>query len=258
MIGLIRAELKKFSSIRMTWVLIVSGVSLSLMYVMSYALMAGLDMGSGVMIPGLDDPSGLSVHLTYSGIGMGAYAIAIVLGIVSATAEQRYRTATATYLVTPHRSRVLAAKWIAAFLWGAIFAIIDLAVCLPAAGFLVSRVDGHFELATSDLATIAVGTLAAFALYAALGVAIGALVKNQIGAIVGALAWVMIVESILTTLVPEPARYLPGGAMAAMSEMVSLNGQGFLEPWQGGVLLLAYATVISLIAAKVGSRQDVS
>lgn len=256
MSGLFRAELRKFASIRMTWVLIGSGIALSLMYVLTYALLAGKDLGQGMMIPGLETE--LTVHLVYSSIGMGAYAIAIVLGIVSTTSEYRFRTATSTFLVTPNRNAVLAAKWLAALVWGGVFAAIDLAICLPTAMVSINTNPNHFQLSTADLVTVGVGTFVGFALYASFGVAIGALVRNQVGAIVGALAWVLIVESILTTMLPAPAKYLPGGAMASLAEMRSLDGTGFLAPWQGGLLLLAYALGLALVAGFVSQKQDIS
>lgn len=256
MIGLLRAENRKIAATRMTWILLASTVALSLMYVLSYGLLAGVDLGEGVMIPGVE--AEMTVRLIYSGIAMGAYVIAIVFGIVNYTAELRHRTVTLTLLVTPHRWRVVAAKFATSALWGAIFAVIDLAICLPVAMWLINSKPNHWQLPTADLVTVGIGTVVGFALYAALGVALGALLRNQIAAIVGTLAWVMIVEAIFMALLPVQGKWLPGGAMAALAESRALNGVAFLTPTQGGLLLLAYALVIGAVASLTSVRRDVT
>ena len=256
MIGLLRAEAKKVSSIRMTWVLIASGVVLSLIYVLTYGLMAGQELGGQASpIPGLENE--MTVRLVYSSIAMGAYVIAMVIGIVMSTSEIRYRTSTVTYLVTPDRWKVVSAKYVVALAWGAVFALIDLAICLPTA-ILVIGLKPHWQIPTQDLFNMSLGTVIGFALYAALGVALGALVKNQIGAIVGALSWVMIVESVIVLIFPGPGKWLPGGAMGAMAQTVGLDGSRMLEPVAGGLLLLAYSVVLVAAASLTTVRSDVS
>jgi ABC-2 type transport system permease protein len=52
----------------------------------------------------------------------------------------------------------------------------------------------------------------ASALWAALGVGIGAIVRNQVATIVGLFAWVFVVEILLFQYLPGMARYAPGAA----------------------------------------------
>ena len=255
MINVLRAENRKMLSARMTWILLAATVLLSLIYVLSYSLIAGKDLGSGMMLPSLE--SELAVLLVYSGIGMGAYVIAIVLGVISSTAELRYRTATLTYLATPSRSRVLAAKFIISLIWGAGFALIDLVVCVPVSMAIINS-GPHWQIPTDMLLDISLGTVVGFSLYAALGVGLGALMRNQIGAIVGTLTWVFVVEAIFMALMPEQGKWMPGGAMAALAQSRSLQGQEFLSPQQGGYLLLIYAVVVGLVAALTSVRRDVT
>jgi hypothetical protein len=257
MINLLKAENRKVVSTRMTWVLIASTLLLSLMYVLSYGLLAGQDLGQGApMIPGTE--SELTVRLIYSGIGLGAYVIPIVLGIVIATGEYRYRTITLTYLATPDRWKVSAAKFVIAMAWGAIFALVDVAVSFPTAMALIGSNPDHFALSAGTLWTIAGGTIAGFALYAALGVGLGMMMRNQIGAIVGALTWVFIVEAIFMALVPKIGQWLPGGAMAAMTESRALTGESFLSVNQGIWLLATYSVTVIVAAMITTNRRDVS
>ena len=257
MLKLLKSENRKMTSTRMTWVLLASTVLLSLMYVLSYGLLAGQDLGEGApMIPGTE--SEMTVRLIYSGIGLGAYVIPIVLGIVIVTSEFRYRTMTLTYLASPHRWQVTAAKFVIAAVWGAIFAVVTLAISLPIANLLIGSNPDAYELGSDTITAISLGTVGGFAMYSALGVGIGMLLRNQIGAIVGALTWVFVVEAIFMAIVPNVGKWLPGGAMAALTESRALTGEAFLSANQGLWLLSTYAVVVVALAIFTSSKRDLA
>ena len=71
---------------------------------------------------------------------------------------------------------------------------------------------------TSRLLKLIAGNTAASALYAAIGVGLGALIRNQVGAIIGALGWIFLVEPLLT-IIPGfddvITRWFPTGAANA-------------------------------------------
>ncbi len=60
------------------------------------------------------------------------------------------------------------------------------------------------------------GTLAATALWGAIGVALGTIVRNQVGAIIGLLAWGFVAENLLFALVPDVGRLGPVHAQDAL------------------------------------------
>jgi ABC-type transport system involved in multi-copper enzyme maturation permease subunit len=254
MMGLIRSEFRKISTVRMTYVLLISSILLTATYITMYALLAGFDNGSGQTLPPLT--SEMSVRMVYSSIG-AAYIIVLVFGIIGFTNEIRHRTVTLTYLATPHRGNVIAAKFVAHGVWGIIFAAANVVIGVPLAMWLVNSRE-HFEIPLADIWAVSIGTLAAFALYAILGVAIGALVRNQIGAIVGALVWVMFIEAIFIAIIPDVGKWMPAGAASAMLQARALDGAKYLEPVQGGLLLAGYAIVFGVIAAFTTNRKDVS
>ena len=98
------------------------------------------------------------------------------------------------------------------------------------------------------------------ALYGPIGVGVGALVRNQIAAVVGALAFVFVVEQLVVALLPEVGRWLPGGATAAVLQLGDLATQrGELLPvWGGALLLVAYAVVLSVVGARSTLRRDLT
>ena len=62
------------------------------------------------------------------------------------------------------------------------------------------------------------GAALASGTYAMLGVALGALTRNTVAAVLGALAWVQVVEvGILQGAVPSVAKWLPTGAAVAVT-----------------------------------------
>jgi hypothetical protein len=96
------------------------------------------------------------------------------------------------------------------------------------------------------------------ALAGPIGVAVGALVRNQIAAVVGALVWLLVAEQLLVALLPGIGRWTPGGATAGLLQLgreATTHGD-LLPPWAGGLVLMAYATVIGLLASAVTLGRD--
>ncbi|MEY4348589.1 MAG: hypothetical protein RIS43_1008 [Actinomycetota bacterium] len=255
MIGLIKSEFRKLTSTRMTWVLAIVTVAMGALYVSLYALLAGYDSGEG-QAPLPDLTHEISVRMTYTAVSMG-YITILVFGIIGFTSEYRHRTATLTYLATPQRWKVMVAKFFTTGVFSAVIAVINLVINLPLATWIVGT-KPHWEMPADDVKSVAVATVVAFALYGVLGIAVGALIKNQVAAIVSALTWVMLIERLFTFLLPDIGKWMPAGAADAMLQARSLNGGTYLEPVQGGLLLFGYAVVFALIAAFTTTRQDVS
>lgn len=254
MINLIRAEFKKISSTRMTFVLLASSIALTVTYVVMYALLAGYDNGTGQTLPPLTVE--MSVRMVYSSLG-SAYVIVLIFGIVGFTSETRHKTLNFTYLAVPHRGRVIFAKFVTHAVWGAIFAISNLAIGLPLAMWLVNS-RPHFVIPNQDIINVSIGTVVAFMLYSILGIALGALMRNQIAAIVISLVWVMLVEAIFIAILPSVGKWMPAGAASSMLQARALDGAKYLDPVPGGLLLLAYAVAFGLIATFTTARKDVA
>ncbi|MEN9692434.1 MAG: hypothetical protein RLZZ330_78, partial [Actinomycetota bacterium] len=226
MMNLIRAEFKKISSTRMTFVLLASSIALTVTYVVMYALLAGYDNGTGQTLPPLTVE--MSVRMVYSSLG-SAYVIVLIFGIVGFTSETRHKTLNFTYLAVPHRGRVIFAKFVTHAVWGAIFAISNLAIGLPLAMWLVNS-RPHFVIPNQDIINVSIGTVVAFMLYSILGIALGALIRNQIAAIVISLVWVMLVEAIFIAILPSVGKWMPAGAASSMLQARALDGAKYLDP----------------------------
>jgi hypothetical protein len=135
-----------------------------------------------------------------------------------------------------------------------------LAACVLAvgAGTFALRSRGiDVRLDSGDDMLLIAGGGAAAALWAAIGVGLGALVRNQVPTLIGICAWLLFVEGLLVGDVADLAhigRFAPGAAAAA------ITGQDpgtLLAPAAGLVLLALYAAAAALGGALAISRRDV-
>jgi ABC-2 type transport system permease protein len=102
----------------------------------------------------------------------------------------------------------------------------------------------------ADVALVAGGTLVAAALSAALGVALGALVRNQVVAVTGTLIVIFVVLPLVQVINPTVLDVTPFGA----AQGVAGAGLETLSRGAAGVVLVGW-TAVALIAAIVTERR---
>ncbi len=192
-------------------------------------------------------------------IGAGVAPLVAVLGAIGLTGEYRHRTATATFLATPHRGQVVAAKLVTYALAGVGYALAGTALVAAIAVPWLAAKHIHLSLGAGAIAATLAGVIAAVAIWGLLGVGLAALLRDQIVTVVGLLIYLFIVERILTSI---PAmntwtRYLPGQAQEALTG-TTLTTQSLLNPWQGGVLLAAYGIALAVAGTLLAIRRDIT
>ncbi len=106
--------------------------------------------------------------------------------------------------------------------------------------------------------TVAAGFVV-MAAYGVVGVALGALIPNQIAAIVGVLIWMLAVEQMVIPLYPEVGRWMPWGAATSVLQLGPSYGfdDVFLSVPMGGLLLAGYTAAAAALALLVTPRRDV-
>ena len=188
------------------------------------------------------------------GAGRDFLFLFIALGAVSAAGEFRHGTAVPTFLATPARWRVLAAKLAAHLGVGAIVAVacvaVQIAIALP-------WIDAHANDVTPWSAAVlepAIGSILAGAAYCALGVAVGMLVRNQIVALAVTLGWFAVAEGALATFTPDVSRFLPGGLFAGADNPAT----NLLPVPLAAAALAAYVAGLSVLAARTTLRHDIA
>jgi hypothetical protein len=113
-----------------------------------------------------------------------------------------------------------------------------------------------------DWSRIAPGVVLGTGLFAVYGVGLGALLKNQIVAIVVGLLFTLVVEAIIGAVWPTVGEYLPGQAATALEDAARTSLAGSpaqLLPWWGGaVMLLVYGSALALVGTLTTLRSDVT
>jgi ABC-type transport system involved in multi-copper enzyme maturation permease subunit len=262
MTGLVRSELRKISSTRLWWGLLVGAVLFTALQAGLTAGFAGVDAGGGQPpSPALDTDEAIrSVYIT--GAFAGTYVFALILGITGMTGEYRYKTITPTFLVTPRRPRVVVAKMIAHLGFGFGYAVVGLVVALVVGGVVISLRDFPLGYGTERLWSGAALVTLAVALWTLLGIGIGTLIRNQIAAIMVAVFITFLVEPLATFALNSldldwVVKWLPTNASAALTS----PGDAFLDYldwWAGGLVLIGYAVVLGGLGLLLSVRRDVT
>jgi ABC-2 type transport system permease protein len=249
MIRLVRAEFTKLATTR-------------LIYGMAAAMAAFAVLTVAANILGVEGAPPLSAYslpvLVAAPVTLLSGA-ALLLGILGMAGEFRHQTVTQTFLVTPDRGRVVAAKLVAYPLAGIALALSILAfTAAVATGWLAATgiTPSLPEPVAYALGHVLLGAVLAAGLCALVGVGVAALIRNQVAALVGVAVWVLLVEGLLMSLLhaPSMAKWLPSAAAAALT-----NPGGAQLSRLGGTLLLAgYALALALIGTRLVVRRDIT
>lgn len=243
MTALLRAELLKQRSTRTTLGLLAALLGLVLLAVLLHAF--GLPE---------EDLQTKKVQLMILGRGefLGAL-FAGLLGAMSITTEIRHGNIRPTFLFTPRRSRVLGAKIAASILLGAGFGLLAGALAAGTGIWSIGARGIDMLLDGGDTFLLVVGSAAAAALWGAIGVGVGAVIRHQVPTLIGICAWLLFVEGLLagdSNALGDVGRLLPGAAASAISGQ---DPATLLVPVAGAALLILYA-LASAVAASVSIR----
>lgn len=263
----IAAEFRRTFSTRSWWVLLIVLVG----YVGFMAAIIGFAFTfdpSGSGTGGTPLPIDVA-PLVYSMVTAVGYVVPVIFGALSVTGEVRHRTLTPTFLVTPTRGVVLAAKLVVGAVIGALYGIAGLATSVGLGVAVFAAADVDTMLDQSDTWALLGRIVLAMAVWGLVGVGVGVLVPSQIGSIVAVLAFTQLVEPIARTAgalvewIEPVVRYLPGAAGDALvgTSFFAVMGAGASQPlewWHGGLVLVAFAVVFAVIGNFTFWRRDVT
>jgi ABC-2 type transport system permease protein len=182
--------------------------------------------------------------------------IALAVGIVMVAGEYRHRTVVSTYLGEPRRGRVAIAKLMTAGGLGAVTGAgafgLALAIAMP---MLSAKGVHHLPV---DVGRMWLGATVASCCFGMLGVALGSITRHTVGAIVGALIWVQVIEvAVLQPSAPSLAKWLPTGAGVALTSS-GKDVAHLLSPAPAALVLVAWAAALTFVAARVSLNREVS
>ena len=246
MLPLIRSEFRKLSTVRSPWLLLAAGP------VLVVAGVTGLVQSGG----NVHDPAVQGKALAHVAL---AALFTLIFGILAVAGEYRHRTVTDTFLSFPARGRVVAAKLAVYGSVGAVAGLVSSGVAVAVTAAWWAAKGGSFHLSASGTWQTVVGGVAANVAFAAIGVGVGALIRNLAAAIAAALAWIAVVEGIVGQLLGSGlARWLPFYASEALDRTSVIGSARLLPQWGGGLLLAGYAAVFASAAIVTTLRRDVT
>ncbi len=252
MTRLIRAEIAKLATVRSTWLVF------ALVAAFSGATVAGMALLSENMGPDALAQSSVQLEML---LPAEISLFALLLGTVIATSEFRHGTIVTSALGSPSRWRLLPAKAVAAALAGVAMTIVAVAVNSAVGLPWLAALGETLAFEWTQMATLAGLAGMNAALVAVLGVGVGALLRNQVAAIVAVIVVTMVVSPLLLGLAPDIGWYTPAGL-----ENILTSGSGILEAvgleapigaWAAAGLMGAYAAGALALGGAALVKRDV-
>jgi hypothetical protein len=250
MIRLIRAELLKLRTTQVWFWLLMATIAVS-----GLLIVAQIAPSDGVRRP--DQVPDMFASSSTADI------VVFVLGALAITTEFRYQTITPTVLQTPSRWAIVTAKMITYALVGVVYALVAVAVQLAVAVPWLNAKNIDVNLGNGDVQHSIIGVFAVVALYGVVGLGAGALLRNQIVAVVVGLLFLLVLENI-TLAIPGVRHvwpYTPNGASAAIINTgdTHVTDGVYLISTAGGVLVLVlWALIPAVVGAAFTMNRDIT
>jgi ABC-type transport system involved in multi-copper enzyme maturation permease subunit len=269
MIRTVHSELIKIRTTRIWWLVVLGSVAVSALALLANILIAHFTK--------LDQPhrstadlASIATSLYTSGQFLGLLLV-MLTGAVIVTSEYAHRTATGTFLATPRRSTVVGAKTIAAGVLAAAAWLLTTTINVVAGSVYLRSEHASTGLGRSEIGRAILLNLAAYLLWAMVGVGLGVLLRSQIGSVLTGTAGYLLgfasagavfglihsylikQDWVLTAQVIVPA--------TATSVMTNQGGAMFHHapsPWVGAAVLTGYGVLATVVGTLLIRRQDVS
>lgn len=240
MTALLEAELVKLRTTRTFLLLVLAALGITLLITVLNATLRTDLTESDVRDFALSDTSSLFI---------------LILAVVGMTGEWRHRTIAGSLLAAPDRVRFLAAKVIAYAVAGVVLSlVVNLASAAVSTVILSAR--DEVTVSLGDFLDLLWRNLVLAGCFGALGVAIGALVRNQPTAIVGVLIAMLVVEPVVFAAWPGGGKF--GPLIGAPSGFAGLDDDpDELAPGVAVLVELAWIAALAGLASVLLRRRDV-
>jgi ABC-2 type transport system permease protein len=217
----------------------------------TFVTLAAFAVGTSVLISFLvallTEPTRDSVLVDVYASDTSSFFI-LILAVIGISGEWRHRTITSSLLAAPDRLRFLGAKTVAFAAAGVVLSVLT-AIGVAIVGTIVLSIR---DLPLPDLSDVLAqnGRNAVLAaLLGAFGVGIGALVRNQIAAVVALLVMSFVVEPVVLALAPHVGRYGPLGALSVSAAGLPNDAAGLPDDVQLFGVLPSMFLLLAWVAA---------
>ncbi|MGA5763510.1 ABC transporter permease [Nonomuraea bangladeshensis] len=246
MIDIIRSEWTKLRSVRSTlWTLAATAAMM-----IGFGALLSFAVKENAEGP-VDVQNALMTSLT--GAMFASLSIA-ALGVLVISGEYRTGGIRTSLLAVPRRLHLLAGKAV-------VFTVTSLVVCtLAAAGALAAglAITQPTGVTTGDLVRSAVGAGLYLTACGLFGLALGTLVRHTAGALVTAIALILVLPTVVTQLPGKWGRTVAEYFTTNAGQLIMTDGGGpsSLSPWGGFAVYLAWIAVAAVAAGVLLHRRD--
>jgi ABC-2 type transport system permease protein len=257
--AMLRSEWTKLRSLRATWTIVSLAIGLSIGFAAAIALVSGLTHDSwNDTVRNQFDPI-----LTTLGGWLFGMILVITLGVTSVTSEYGSRMVRTTFILTPRRHRVFAAK-------AAVLAMLGLAITAIAIPgmFLVSQpIFRHYGLETASVTDhdaaryLITGVLLQGLICTLIPFSFAWLLRGTASAITTSIGFAVL-PWMLTPLVPlwvkeNAFRYLPDNAKDRLLGVLKPDAATYLGQTTAIIVIATWIIGLLVTAAVVLNRRDV-
>jgi ABC-2 type transport system permease protein len=249
---LLRSEVRKVLTTKLWWGMLLGAMAVSALAVVITIASNGV---KGNPSPPL---TSAVTQKTLFASALSGYIFSVVVGIILMTTEYRHFTSRPTFLLEPRRGRVVAAKLIVSAGVGLLYGVLCVGITLATALPWLSAKGVTIDWTHSGVITSMIGALLVVAIFAVVGVGVGVLIGSQVAAVVSTLAYLFVVEPLLSLppVVKEAYPYLPAAAGTALTG-ASRNGITLLPNWEGGLVLLGWGLLFAFLGWILTVRRDI-
>jgi ABC-type transport system involved in multi-copper enzyme maturation permease subunit len=213
----------------------------------TFAVVVGTATALSLLLVGLGAALGAETNAHALFTNNAITYIIVLLGAIAMSGEWRHRTITGSVLAAPDRTRLLAAKAVAYLVAGVILALL-VSITTMAVGTAILHARHETALNLGQLADVLWRNLAVAAVLGPLGVAVGALVRNQVVTVVGLIALAAVIEPAISAVAPAVGRFgplsgTPGGVLGGP------DAHGLLAPGFALGAMVLWTGVLFIAAA---------
>ncbi|GAA3662337.1 ABC transporter permease subunit [Nonomuraea antimicrobica] len=245
MINILRSEWTKIRSVRSTvWTLVVTALLM-----LGFAVLIGFSLKSSAQGP---VPGGDAIMSSLNG-GIFASLSMATLGVLVISSEYRTGGIRTSLMAVPKRLSLLTGKIV-------VFVAISLVVCVVAsagaiaAGLVILQPP---SVEASEVVRAALGSGLYLAACGLFGLGLGTLIRHTPGAIVSAIALIMVLPTVSTQLPGTWGRTVSEHFTTNAGQLIVSGGSnGSLGPWSGYAVYLAWIAVALIVGAVLLQRRD--
>ncbi len=196
--------------------------------------------------------------------------LVMLVGVLVMTNEFQYQTASATFLTTPQRSRVVVGKLVAAIGLALGFWLVSQVISLAAGLTFFHNIDASNSLGEWPVQRAMLFNAAAYVLWAVFGFGIGTLIRSQIGSVVTGMAVYLVGYAGGIGVFVLIRTYLIHGdwVLTAAVSMPPIASQIMISPdklypesaawWVGALVMIGWSVLAGAIGVLLTRRRDVS